>query len=110
MFKKLKPLLPKNLIFKETMAAEVPLSLVVTSGCATNTASISSKTPCLTIMDFVPPRYSPGHPITIAVPPILSITLESAKEAPKDIVVNKLCPVKCPSPGTASYSHKKHIL
>ena len=61
-------------------------------------------------IDFVPPRYSPGQPISIDVPPTLSITLPKAKEAAIEVVATRLCPVICPSSGTASYSHKKHIL
>lgn len=58
----------------------------------------------------MPPRYSPGHPIIIEEPPILSIILPNVIAAATDIVVTKLCPVMCPSSSMASYSQRKHIL
>ena len=57
----------------------------------------------------MPPKYSPGHPINITVPPIFGISLPRAMEAATEIVDNALCPVIWPSPLIASYSHKKQI-
>ena len=70
------------------------------------TTSISSKTPCLTIVHLVPPKYSPGHPINITEPPILSITLPNASVAATDIAETRLCPVIWPSSFIASYSQR----
>ena len=90
LFKKRRPLSPINFRPRGIIAEEEPLSHVSVSGCATITTSISSKTPCLTIVPFVPPRYSPGHPINIEEPPILSIILPKAMAAATEIVVTRL--------------------
>ena len=42
----------------------------------------------------MPPKYSPGQPITITEPFSLSIIEPNNMEAPIDIVVRALCPVR----------------
>ena len=44
--------------------------------------------------------------MTITEPPILSIIEPNNIEAPIDIVVRALCPVRCPSLRIASYSQR----
>ena len=110
LFRKLSPLFPIYFMLNGIIAEELPLSEVTVSGWATNTTSISSNIPCLTITDFVPPRYSPGQPIITTEPPIFSIMEPNANAAATEVVVSRLCPVICPSIGIASYSHKKQIL
>ena len=81
---------------QQIIADEVPLSEVSISGWHSITISISLKAPCLTIIALVPPRYSPGQPIRITEPPILSIICPSVKEALTDMLVSALCPVIWP--------------